>query len=146
MRCWILLDLPDFRCDSRRNSVCTCHRVETSNSLRSKLIFHFLSLTTISTKMTTPTKLFMSTGLLAVLVAVALPTTSGFNIGARFITRSLVTPQRNTWPSTPCGRGAAPLSAEEWSGEVASNTEDGKIRGCMINPEGETSFTIRLDG
>ncbi|KAL7488290.1 hypothetical protein ACHAW6_013862 [Cyclotella cf. meneghiniana] len=43
-------------------------------------------------------------------------------------------------------RSSRTLLAEEWKGEVASNTEDGRIKGCSITPVGETEFTIRIDG
>eukprot|EP00956_Cyclotella_meneghiniana_P029843 scaffold73555_cov37-Cyclotella_meneghiniana.AAC.3 len=36
--------------------------------------------------------------------------------------------------------------AEEWKGEVASNTADGRIMGCVITSVSETEFCIRIDG
>ena len=38
------------------------------------------------------------------------------------------------------------LKVEEWTGEVVSNTDDGRIKGCKITTVGETEFTIRIDG
>ncbi|KAL3789617.1 hypothetical protein HJC23_003166 [Cyclotella cryptica] len=46
----------------------------------------------------------------------------------------------------PAGRLSWRLLAEEWKGEVVSNAEDGRIKGCSITPVGETEFTIRIDG
>jgi len=76
--------------------------------------------------------LIFSTGIL--LIASTLPT-SGFQLGSN-------SPFKVTKRSGPL----TPLSTDEWAGEVASNTEDGRIRGCMISPDGETEFTIRIDG
>ena len=38
------------------------------------------------------------------------------------------------------------LFAEEWKGDVVSNTDDGRIKGCVITSVGETEFTVQIDG
>ncbi len=76
--------------------------------------------------------LILSIGLL--LLAATLPTSS-----FQLCSNPLVKVAEKNGPLTH-------LSAEEWAGEVVSNTEDGRIRGCMISPDGETEFTIRIDG
>ena len=88
--------------------------------------------------------MFVPTVLIILAAGATLPT-KGFQLRSRPAAKFTLTPTV-TLRHLPRHGLVAPLSAEEWTGEVASNTEDGRIRGCSITADGETKFTIRIDG